>query len=229
MAADSETERSVIWSRWQPQEMCWRGDRLPRLPGLYRIRRAGREDVDYIGQTGLTLRQRQGMLSGVYAEEMPYRDPHTAGPALWALRHATWCAFEVAVAPFTGSYALRLGLEAVAIAQYRQAWGRSPTTQFGRMPLGYRMSTGNNRRLVEAGKRFHGGLSEERDASHAPSIAPVGPLSGDPEGADWCGHRWSAWRPAAATQNAPTPAELAALEAIRSVGVALEASECGAA
>lgn len=174
------------------------GERLPRLLGLYRIRRAGREDVDYIGQTGLALRQRQGMLSGVYAEEMPYRDPHTAGPALWAMRHATGCAFEVAVAPFTGAYAMRLGLEAVAIAAYRQAWGRSPTIQFGRMPLGYRMSTANNRRLVEAGKRFRGGVSVDVDASHAPSIAPMGPLSGDPAGMNWCGHQWSEWGPAAA-------------------------------
>lgn len=121
----SEAVWAVNWSGWQPHERCWRGDRLPRVPGLYRIRRVGREDVDYIGQTGLALRQRQGMLSGVCAEEMPYRGLHTTGPTLWALRHATGCEFEVAAPPLTGASALRLGLEAVAIAQYRQTWGRS--------------------------------------------------------------------------------------------------------
>jgi hypothetical protein len=60
---------------------------LLRLPGLYRVRRTGREELDYISQTGMSLRKRLGMLRrGVLGEQMPYRDPHTAGPVLWALR-----------------------------------------------------------------------------------------------------------------------------------------------
>src|SRR5260221_1875155 len=174
------------WSSWQPHEGCWLGDRLPRLPGLYRIRRVGLRsgDVDYIGQTGLTLRERQGMLRGVYgAEKMPYRDPHTAAPALWALRQATGCAFEISVMPYTGPNTMRLGLEAVAVATYRQEYGRSPTIQFGRMPLGFRMSSSNNRRLVAAGKRFRGGMTTETDESHVSSIPSVRPLTADPQSA----------------------------------------------
>ena len=45
----------------------------------------------------MTLKQRLGMLRGVYGEEMPYRDPHTAAPALWALRRQDGCHFEVSV------------------------------------------------------------------------------------------------------------------------------------
>lgn len=199
MSDDRDDQQMELqWSAWQPHEGCWLGERLPRLPGLYCIRRVGREDLDYIGQTGLTLRERQAMLRGVYDDrEMPYRDPHTAGPALWALRRATGCAFEVSVMPYTGPYAMRLGLEAVAIAQYRQEYGRSPTIQFGRMPPGYRMSSSNNQRLVAAGKRFRGGPMAETDASHLPSTPPAGPLTGDPEGTGWCGHTWSSWIPAA--------------------------------
>lgn len=37
------------WSAWQPHEERRLRDRLPRLSGLYRIRRVGRDDVDYIG------------------------------------------------------------------------------------------------------------------------------------------------------------------------------------
>jgi hypothetical protein len=70
------------WTDWHPLRGASRDPELPRSPGLYRIRRAGRDDLDYIGQTSLRLGQRLGMLSGVYAEEMPYGDPHTAGPAL---------------------------------------------------------------------------------------------------------------------------------------------------
>jgi hypothetical protein len=76
------------WGAWRPLAPGSRDPEIPHLPGLYRIRRVGREDLDYIGQTGMgtmTLRKRPGMLRGVFGEIMPYRDPHTAGPALWAL------------------------------------------------------------------------------------------------------------------------------------------------
>lgn len=61
-----------------PLNGCWRGSLIPNLPGLYRMRRVNRDDLDYIGQTGegtMTLKKRLGMLRGVYEEEMPYRDP----------------------------------------------------------------------------------------------------------------------------------------------------------
>lgn len=169
-----------IWSAWYPLEGCWRGRTIPQRAGLYRIRRTGRTDLDYIGQTGMgsmTLRQRLGMLGGVYALEMPYRDPHTAAPALWALRHQSGCTFEVAVMPVDGSTPYRKGLEALAIGLYRQQHGRSPTISFGRMPVGYRISSANNRRLAESGQRVRGGPSDTIDDSHLPSQPPAGPLS----------------------------------------------------
>ncbi len=76
-------------SPWLPLNGCWRGNQIPAEPGLYRVRRAGRPDLDYIGQTGkggMTLRKRLAMQRGVYADEMPYTGPHTAAPTLWAMR-----------------------------------------------------------------------------------------------------------------------------------------------
>lgn len=188
----------LTWSAWQPLSGCWQGTSIPALPGLYRIRRAGHADLDYIGQTGsgtMTLRRRHSMLAGVYRHEMPYRDPHTAGPALWALLQHTGELFEASVAPVVGTTPWRKGLEAVALSLYRQEHGRSPTVNFGRMPSGYRMSSANNAKLVAAGRRFRGGLTMEADLSHEPGIAPVGPLGGDPSSSDWCGHAWSPWTP----------------------------------
>jgi hypothetical protein len=188
----------LVWSPWQPHEGCWLGTSLPNAPGLYRIRREGRRDLDYIGQTGsgsMTLRKRQAMLKAIYGPEMPYRDPHTVGPALWALRHSSGSSFEVSVAVIEGTTPWRKGLEGVAIARYRQDHGASPNVNFGRMPAGYRMSSGNNARLVATGKRFRGGPVDVADASHLPSIAPAGPLDGDPMGEKWCGHHWSFWKP----------------------------------
>ena len=73
------------WGEWRPLATASRDVAIPLLPGLCRIRRMGRDDLDYIGQTGMgtmTLHRRLGRLRGVYSEVMAYRDPHTAGRAL---------------------------------------------------------------------------------------------------------------------------------------------------
>jgi hypothetical protein len=63
------------WSAWQDLRGAGRDRRIPAGPGLYRIRRAGGEPgLDYIGQTGRSLRGRLGQLGGVYRAQMPYRD-----------------------------------------------------------------------------------------------------------------------------------------------------------
>ena len=179
-----------------PLEGSWKGTVLPDLPGLYRIKRDGQENLDYIGQTSegrMTLHRRVGMLRGVYEDEMPYRDPHTAAPALWSFRFLDGRTFLVSVAPVEGSTPWRKGLECVAISHHRQTYGRSPTVNFGRMPLGYRMSSGNNARLVKSGRRIRGGPTDVSDPSHKPGISPRAPFAGDPHDPDWCGHLWSAW------------------------------------
>jgi hypothetical protein len=87
---------------------------LAAAPGLFRIRRIGRDDLDHIGQTGMgtmTLRKRRGMPRGVYGELMPYRDPHTAGPAVWTLYQRIGEEFEVSVVPVEGSTQWRKGIE----------------------------------------------------------------------------------------------------------------------
>ena len=141
------------WSAWQDLRGAGRDRRIPAGPGLYCIRRAGGEPgLDYVGQTGRSLPGRLGQFGGVYRAQMPYRDPHTAAPALWALRHRDGCDFEVAVIEAPGTAAERKALEAAAITLYRLGSGRSPAASFGRMPAGYRISSGNNARLAAAGR-----------------------------------------------------------------------------
>lgn len=190
----------LAWSEWLPLDGAWRRALIPSLPGLYRIRRVGRDDLDYIGQTGsasMNLRKRLAMLAGVYGAEMPYRDPHTAGPALWALVQSG-AILEVSTATVEGSTPWRKGLEAVAIALYRQQHRRSPTVNFGRMPTGYTMSSGNNARLVSAGKRSRGSTTPNAHTCHAPGVEPPGALDGTPQASEWVGLRWSNWQPLAA-------------------------------
>lgn len=182
------------WTPWRPLIGAWDDRSLPAAPGVYRVRRVGREDLDYVGQTGMTLRQRLAMLKGAYSAEMPYRDPHTAGPGLWALRQQG-AAFEASAAPVVGPTPWRLGVEAVQIALHRQQHGYSPTVNFGRMPPGYRMSSGNNAKLVAAGKRFRGGRCGGIEACHERGIAPLGALRGEPQAGGWYGIAWSGWQP----------------------------------
>jgi hypothetical protein len=194
-----DVEKEFTWSAWQPLEQCWLGDRIPDSPGLYRIRRlSGNDIIDYIGQTGIGtmhLRKRLAMLKGLYAEQMPYRDPHTAAPALWALRDSQACSFEVSVSPVSGSTQWRKGLEALAISLYRQERLQSPTVNFGRILEGYRMPSSNSKKLVAAGKRFLGGVTAEHHTHHLAGVPPMGGLIGDCQSGDWSGHLWSDWQP----------------------------------
>jgi hypothetical protein len=203
-----DVDRTLAWLPWVPHQGCWRGSTIPDVPGLYRVRRVGRESLDYIGQTGMggmTLRKRLAMQRGVYAAEMPYTDPHTAAPALWALRQATGAGYEVSVAPVPGTVPWRKGVEALAVALHRQQFGRSPTVNFGRMPAGFRRSSGNNRRLAATGRRFRGGTWSADEPYHAPGTPPVGTLTGDPAAPGWGGHAWSAWLPLGPDAALPPP------------------------
>ncbi|HEU4557561.1 MAG TPA: GIY-YIG nuclease family protein [Longimicrobium sp.] len=176
------------WSEWSKLEDCVTGGPIPPQPGLYRIRRVGRAELDYIGQSGqggMHLRKRLAMLKGVYGLEMPYRDPHTAGPGLWALLREG-ARFEVSFACVEGSTSWRKGMEALAIALYRQDHRQSPSLNFGRMPGGYAISSQRNAKL-------RGGPTVDELDCHHPSIPPAGPLTGTPDAPDWSGHRWSAW------------------------------------
>jgi hypothetical protein len=182
------------WSDWQPLFKAGRNKAIPRDAGLYRIRCVGQPHLDYIGQTGMGLRKRLGMLSGIYGPVMPYNDPHTAGPALWAQKQLEDCEYEASVAVMPDlPTPQRKAQECVAIARHRQAHGQSPTFNFGRMPLGYSKSTGNTRALAAKGKRHRGGPTDEMLACHVPSKAPDGPIDGDGSVDDLLGLGWSGW------------------------------------
>jgi hypothetical protein len=144
----------------------------------------------------MNLRKRLSMLRGVFAREMPYRAPHTAGPALWALRQSSRrVAFEVSVAPLDAGTPkqTRLALEALALFEHRKAWGASPTVNFGRMPDGFRISSDNNARLVAAGRRFRGGPTTVKDESHVRGVPPRATEVTSPLFFNWGGHAWTSW------------------------------------
>ena len=76
------------------------------------------------------------------------------------------------------------------------------------------MSSANNARLRDHGRRFRVGPTEDEDESHLPGLSPAGPLDAEVCGQAWCGHTWSAWT---RLENA-APAEARGLYRIRGAG-----------
>ena len=164
---------------------------------MYRIRRLGAASLDYVGQSG-RLRGRMRDLRGVFAEVMPFTDPHVGAPARWAVRHATGCQFEVSVAPMDVDQLERMALEAVVVSWHRKEFGGSPTCQFGRILEGYQIPSNRKR-----GRQ--GGLMEGTPSIHAASLPLAGDFEGDVLSPTWCGHEWTEWQDAATVARRPGP------------------------
>ena len=172
--------------------------------GLYRVRHRDRPGLEYIGETGRSLRGRVGALArGAFADEMPYRDPHTAAPCLWAVQQEDGEELEVSVATPTlaEDKQSRKAFEDALIAVYRREMGESPTANFGRIIDGYRQST------YRSGGERGGPLGPDEMESNTED--GVGPLdwsrSDDVLSGDWMGLSWSTPRPLAdADTSIPT-------------------------
>jgi len=172
--------------------------------GVYRVRHPDRAGIEYIGETGRSLRGRvRALARGAFADEMPYRDPHTAAHCLWAVQQEYGEKLEVSVT--TPSLAedkqTRKAFEDALIAVYRREMGESPTANFGRIIDGYKQST------YRSGGERGGPLEPGESESNAET--GVGPLdwnrSNDLLADDWMGLSWSSPRPLAeADPSIPT-------------------------
>ena len=118
---------------------------------------------------------------------MPYRDPHTAAPCLWAVRQEDGPAFELSVTThdWLEDKQSRKSFEMALIAEYRREMGASPTANFGRIIPGYKQSS------YRSGD-FRGGPLKERETEPQANLG-VGPLPrtsvDDPLATDWMGLR----------------------------------------
>lgn len=167
---------------------------LPTDEGIYRVRHLDRNGLTYIGETGRNIRRRvQALARGTYNSEMPYRDPHTAAPCLWAIRDRDGPAFEVSVTvpDLATDKQHRKGMEDALIALYRQALGESPTANFGRIIPGYRQSSYRSDGLT--GGPLPEGQTEQNASS---GVEPLPWTDADkPTSADWMGVDWTVPRP----------------------------------
>ena len=86
---------------------------IPKAPGLYRIRPTGKDFLMYIGETRRTVHQRVNELRHTIKRKdlMPWNDPHTAAPSLWAWQDAEGFEYECSAAPLDASINGRRGME----------------------------------------------------------------------------------------------------------------------
>lgn len=183
---------NLNWSDWKPLN-TGSSSEIPKEPGLYRIRHRteDRNHLEYIGESGDTRRRIQSLSRGAYAEEMPYRDPHTAAPCLWAVRDSVGPALEVSYT--TPSKAEddqhRKGTEAALIALHRRETNRSPTANFGRIIDGYKQSS-----YSQSDPSYRGGRLDscEEEPNSASGVEPPDWQNWrEPLERDWMDLNWS--------------------------------------
>ena len=173
---------ALPWSPWVPlQSGALRP--VPAVPGLYRIRPHGVPELSYIGQTGRDLRDRLAMQ--LPSTEMPFDDPHTAAPALWAWSRSDGFKWECSAAPVEGSKQERMCLEASILWRYRLETGQSTRANHGRFHPHYAKSG-----MQARGVRGHLLADGATNPNGGPGTHPIRP-TGEPVGPVWCGLPWS--------------------------------------
>ena len=160
------------WTDWVPFDG---GDfkALPTTAGIYRVRVRGQNQLAYIGQTGRNLRERLSDLRrNTLAKEMPFNDPHTAAPSLWAWRDADGYEYECSASITDLDVQHRQALECWLLWQYRLETGGSTLCNHGHFHPHYMKSrdrkTGlRGRRLEASGDPIQStsGLKHSNDGS----------------------------------------------------------------
>ena len=186
-----ETWCGFSWMPWLPLN----SSAIPRDPGVYRVRAVGGDALFYIGSTGRSLRERIGDLYRNImrdATQMPFSDPHTAAPVLWAWRDATGIDFECSALPLSSQDNLDM-LVHYFLWRYHVEKGSSTLTNHGRSHPLY--SKSGNRSTGRRGYRLPEGSS---NPAGGPGLEPLR-LEGNPVEKNWMGLAWSDYYPLSST------------------------------
>lgn len=188
---EADSWLDLDWTQWT--QLAPDNEKLSSVsstPGLYRVSHTERYGLEYIGETGRTRGRVRTLARESHRDVMPYRDPHTAAPCLWAVRDASGPGLEISIATpdWAENAQRRKGLEAALIAVHRRETGASPTANFGRIIAGYKQSSYSK-------DEVRGGPLDYNETE--PNAEPgVGPLPWEQVNAvaslDWMGLDWSA-------------------------------------
>lgn len=180
----------LVWTEWI--ELKSKGRErgiIPREQGVYRIRAEGYNGLIYIGQTNELKRRTGALARHTNKKEMPWNDPHTAAPNLWAWKQDKKWKYEVSVATTSLSRQNRMALECFLLWCYRLERGESTLCNHGRFHPDYTKSSdkSTNRR----GRKL--GENEKRNPSWGPSHQPL--ISKDDYlSIDWMSLQWTEYQ-----------------------------------
>jgi hypothetical protein len=188
------------WTRWikfTSSRIEWRG--LPEEPGHYRVRPIDGSLLMYVGETGRGLRKRIAELrDGVVGREMPYDDPHTAAPGLWAwMKEENWD-YESSAAPSELTRESRKTMECYLLWRYRLEKGETTLCNLGRFHKDYTRSTVRNQHVQ--GRKL--APTEQRNQSGGPSHPPL-QHHGDSLSNDWMTLEWTDTKPLLMMEKTP--------------------------
>ena len=183
-----ETWAGLTWTPWYTFKQVMEKRRLlPTSPGMYRIKPVGSNHLMYIGQTGRDLRERvTGLISNTFKERMPFNDPHTAAPSLWAWKDAEGWEFECSVSLMNLTKENREGLECFLLWDYRVEKGESTFCNHGRFHQDYEKS--KSRKSGLRGGKLP--VLDQRNHAWGESSTPLR-FQGTPISLDFMGLPWS--------------------------------------
>jgi hypothetical protein len=184
----SEFWQDLPWSPWVPFDAPKEFWYVPNEPGIYRIRPVGKDFLMYISETNRPLHRRLNELRQNLrrTDIMPWNDPDSSAPGLWAWRDVEGYEYECSAAPLDASPAGRRAMESFLLYKYRQEVGESPLCNFGRFHPRYRRST-NKAENLRGGKLETG---QKDNPAGWPSIPPLS-ITGKPGDKEWMDLEWS--------------------------------------
>jgi hypothetical protein len=178
------------WSPWIDLHGAQINSQSRKDEGVYRIQDRNSGSILYVGETR-NLRRRFSDLQQAFSAEIPYADPHTATPALWAYLQENNTSLDISFIIIQGSRTKRMTVESAYIAILRHEVGESPMANFGQMPNGWIKSSSNSSKLVLLGNRFKG--YRNGDSIRTPSASSILDLSNSSFDDTWGNLQWSNW------------------------------------
>lgn len=177
------------WTDWIPLAQDQDSfSKIPSEPGLYRVKSLGDNTLVYIGQTGRSLKERiRTLRNNTLSEKMPFNDPHTASPCLWAYRVESGMDYEISATHQDKSKEDRMAIECFLLWQYRVENGSSTLCNHGRFHP--RFTKSKDRKQGLRGERLDGKTNPKGGESFPP-LLPIGSI----ESQRWMSLDWSEWK-----------------------------------
>jgi predicted GIY-YIG superfamily endonuclease len=129
---------SLTWTPWiNLKANSSERNNIEKKQGVYRVRAKNNPTLIYLGQTTNLKTRTSSLATNTYSVTMPWNDPHTAAPNLWAWRQDKKWDYEVSVSPTELSTQNREALECYLLWKYRLERGESTLCNHGRFHPDY--------------------------------------------------------------------------------------------